>query len=634
MALTIEEQKEFKALEGMSPAKESPSVGLSATEELEMKYLESLGSDEVNGSGGVGGIEARPLTPTEIAEQEKLEIYNKMIRSGEIKPTKTLKSKAGEMVGRLGAESVGAYGFAKAAGKLPIQSPRLKGLVVLGASGLGAGLASMGYTGYEQTFTKRGKEMSLGEIYNEQAIDGIKSAAAEVTGRVGMKFIGKTLRPVAKKLVPGAKKVSREFLKRGAVLTPAQATESRILDTLESIAEGSFAGGGKLQWLKRITQPQALGSYVDDVSKQIGKGVRSNLSPEEVGDLIQSTISGKRTIFKSTAKAAYGKVDDLAKGVIVDLKPLKAYASGQLKKAATRKGIGSTQAGDALLKKVMMLDDTISFKNAQGLRSALLDEKGAMSITKDKALGLASKLIGLTDNVMESGGGKLAPEAKNAWRVANKFYRTGSERFNKKIIKNLVKTLDENPEIAVKKIFRPNASRQIKAVKDLMTPSSWRNVKSAYFEDLLQKSADADGVVSGNKFLGILNGMGDDTLKSIYTQEELLNIKTVGKMAQLIQKPTGGGGKMLIQLAQPGALLNIMQGGSLQGTSATIVAAPYVISRIFSSKTGSKLLSTGMKTPIGSEAAAGLTTRILAEIAKTKMEIKKEKAGNKIPTEL
>lgn len=586
---------------------------------------------------GVSGIISEPVDPQEQAQFERQEWLRAKIAAGDIEPVppsywERLRGEIPQMAGGTVGGIAGAKAGAMAGARIPAGHPLLKGGAVLGGAVLGAGIGGMGGKGYQQYYrmTRPGsKPMTLGEIYTEQAIAGIEEAASELAGRGIAKVGGKILAPVRKRLLPGASGLSKRLLKRGAHLTPAQMTESRIIDTVEGMAEKSFFGGGKLQRLKTLTQPKAFTKYVDDIVEQISRGAKTNLSPEDVGDLLLDTIEGKRTAFKATAKAAYGRVDKLSKGTRVNLQPLKEFAKRSMRQAKIRKGIGSTQAGDTLLGKVLQLDDFVTFKQAQSLRSALLDERSAMAVTRDKAIGLAKQFTRLTDDAMEAGANNFSDvsEAINAWRIANKFYREGQEKFNKKIIKSLSKTLAENPEVAVKKIFRPQASRQIKVIKDLVDKGTWQQLKTANLEHIIRESADADGVVLGKTFLSKLNKLGDDTIKMIYNPQELASIRSIGKMGEILQKPTGGSGGMVIQLMQAGAAMNLLTGGVPQLTreSAAVLIAPPVLSRMIANPTFSKWLGSGFRMPRSSPAAAALVTRILKAKVKIEREMKAEK---------
>jgi len=588
---------------------------------------------------GISTLTAPSIISSEpyINQDEQERWLQEKIASGDIEPIspsfwKRFRSEIPQMAGGTVGGLAGAKAGAMAGAKIPAGHPYLKGAAVLGGAALGAGLGGMGGTGYQQFYriTHGSKPMTLRDIYTEQAIAGIEEAASELIGRGIAKGGAKLLAPFKKRLLPGARGLNKVLIKRGAHLTPAQMTESRIMDTIEGMSEKSFLGGGKLQRLKTLKQPAAFSRYIDDVIEQINRGAKNNLSSEEIGDLLLDTIQGKELAFRTTAKTAYAKVDRLTGRTQVSTASLKDFARKVMQRSAARKGIGGTQAGDTLLKKVLQLDDVITFKQAQGLRSALLDEQWAMATTRDKAIGLTKQFIKLTNDSMEKSAKDLSPDALKAWRVANKFYKTGKQTFNSKIIKSLTKNLSENPEVAVRKIFQKDATKQIRLVKNLVDKKTWQTLKVAYLEETLRQSADVDKIIFGKSFLNRLEKVGKPTLKEIYNGQELQSIRSIGKLATMMQKPTGGSGGMLIQLTQAGAVLNLGRmavGGApaLSGESGAILIGPPILSRMLANPKWSKWLSTGIKLPKGTPAASAMATRLSRVIMQIKREQAKEK---------
>lgn len=601
-------------------------------------------------------ITATPISPIEQEEWERAESRHQQrqwlrekISRGEVEPVKpTIWQRFKPHIPRVAGATVGGIVGAATLGPDPtdiITVPAAYTATAKFVGGvIGAGIGGAGGKGYQQAYrmTRPGaRPMPLGRLYKEQAKAAGVSMAEEAGGRLVVGAAGKVLAPFKRRLIPGAAKVSKVLAKRKAILTPAQATESRIVDTLEGMAEKSFIGGGKLQRLKRVAQPAALKGYIDDVVKAISKGARKELSPEDVGTLLMDTIEGKRQIFKATARAAYSKVDKLTGIAKVSLSPLKKRAADFGRIAAKRKGVGATQAGDTLLNKILKLDNVITFKEAQSLRSGIIDEISAMSLTKDKAIGMAKQFLKITDDAMSGAAKDLSPEALNAWRIANKFYRYGGARkgvgiipgmtdFDSKIVRGLVKSLGDNPEKAVKTIFRPGASKQIRIIKKIADKKTWNSLRTAYLQQILTESADVDKVILGKSFLSKLEKIGKPTLKEVFSDQEIRSIRLIGETAHLIGEPVGGSGGMLIQLMQGGAVVNMARmalGGPAFGvrTSAAVVIGPPVLSRMLANRYWAHLLSFGMKLPRSSPAAATLAIRIEEVVRKIKKEIAAEK---------
>ena len=107
------------------------------------------------------------------------------------------------------------------------------------------------------------------------------------------------------------------------------------------------------------------------------------------------------------------------------------------------------------------------------------------------------------------------------------------------------------------------------------------------------------------------------------------------------RKKAEGGGRMLIQLAQGGALIQIGGGllaaGGAAGDSPTamwtgvgIMVAPEVMARMMLNKTGAKLLTEGLRMPLGSRTVGALSTRILREASYHAMKIREEGGDGRI----
>ena len=480
----------------------------------------------------------------------------------------------------------------------------------------------------------------------------LRQGGAELAGVGGNAVIGKAIAPFAKKVIPGALEANVELMKRGAGLTPAQMTNSRLLDTLEGISENALIGSGKISDLKRLSQPAAMSKFVEDVSNEFSEGA-TKLTPEEAGTLLLDTISGKKQAFKAQANQFYKVVDDLTKGQVVnqqvskdvqgkildaagkpvisqvsesipkevggvrvDLSQLKKFAEQRNVVAAARNKIGSTEAGDTLLNKALGLDNEISWQQAADLRSAFLDEFDSMEFTRDKGASIAKQFMKITDKAMESAATKLKPEALTAWRAANEFYKNGQEQFNSKIIKGLSKTLKEKPELLVSSIFKPNASKQIRIVKDAVGQDAFNKIRSSYLEKIMTDATNTDGVLMGKSFLNKFNGLGDSALKEVFDSGEISLIRNMGNAAALSQNKTGGGGSMLVQLTQYGALANFAGGSHFKGTSAALVFTPAMLSQMLTNKKATYWLTKGLKTPVGTKESFAITARLAEEAAR------------------
>ena len=473
----------------------------------------------------------------------------------------------------------------------------------------GAGIASVPLAAAGGAIGEFGKQLLEDEpvsptgIVKEGAIQGVLQGF----GLAAAKSAGFILAPLANKLVPEVEGLVRYFRKFGGEFTPGMRTESYLVDSAEKIAEGSLFGGNQILHHK-IGLRKASDAAVDDIVNRIG----TKLTPEETGGLLNDAISGKFELFKEASSKMYSNVDAIVGKARVDLTPLKAFAKDRQFIVESRKGIGSTAAGDSLLDKVGKLDDTVTFEQAQSLRSAFYDELGSAQVTKDKAAGLAKKFLSLTDHGMERAATNMGPDALDAWRSANKFYREGKGLLRSKFI---TKMIAKDPELAVKAIFQPGKVSQISNVKKVVGENSeaWKNLKGSYLESIIR---DATGVESGElvgkRLLSSLKKMGDPALNKIFTPKELSDIRSVAGIKSVLQRDTGGGGKMLVQIAQGGAVVSLAT-GAFPKSGTAILLGPYAMGRLLMSKTGGKWLTEGLKVPAGAAHAVAVSERLIME---------------------
>lgn len=597
---------------------------------------------QVGGEVAPQRIISEPVDPEDARQVRQSEFLLRGLTSGEIQPTDpTFFQRLKADLPQVGGGTAGALAFERAARPLAQQIPHPLGQAGarLGAAVLGAFVGGAGGKGFQQTFrmTRPGaKAMTLGEIFTEQAIAGIEEAGSELVGRGLAKGIGVGAKAIGRRIVaPGAKEAAKLLRKSGLGITLAQATDNRIIDLFESIAEGSLIGGGRLQKLKTIRIPaaitRAVGSLSDDFAKSTGR-----LSGEEIGDILLDTINKKNTAFKRASRSIYSQVDKLirssgATGNIVDVAPLKKFAQRRLQ---SKVRVLRSATGDTLLDSIINLPDRVTFKQASSLRSALLTQARNMTATKDVALGITKQLSKMSDTAIDKAGRQLAPEALAMKRFADKFHRQGKEVFNSKIIKSLGRTLADNPEKAVPRIFQKGASKQIRLIRNTVDEPTWNALKHGYVESILTQSKNADGNFIAKSFL---NKLDDDVLKASFTGDEIASLKNLGRAVSVLQKPTaqfGATGKLVIAIAQAG----ILTGGAFTqrpGQAALIAFSPIAFARIATNKKWSRLLIEGMRDPVKKSVALTRLLRIASgidlDIAKKRQE-RKQITGPTQPT--
>ncbi len=577
--------------------------------------------------GQVLTSEFAPIPPEQLQQERQLEFLQRGLMEGQIQPTdptffQRLKADLPQLAGGTVGGIAGAKAGAMAGSRIPAGHPLLKGVAITGGAALGAFLGGAGGKGIQQTFRMNqpgARPMTLRELYTEQLIAGLEEAGSELAGRglaKGLGIVGrKVLAPIGRKIVaPGAKEAAKLLRKSGLGITLAQATDNRLIDLMESIAEGSLLGGGKLQKLKTIQIPAAITRAVRDLSDDFAKST-GRLTGEEVGEVLLDTLNKKNTAFKRASRSIYSQVDKLVKrsgavGEIVDVTPLKKFAQSRLQ---SKVRVLRSTTGDTLLDSIVNLPDRVTFKQASSLRSALLTQSRNMSVTKDVALGLTKQLSKMSDGAIDKAGRQLAPEALAMKRFADKFHRTGKEIFNSKIIKGLSRNLADNPEKAVPRIFQKGASKQIRLIRNTVDEPTWDALKHGYIETLISSSKNADGAFIAKSFL---NKLDDPILKASFSPSEIASIKTLGKAVSVLQKPAaafGATGRLVIAISQAG----ILTGGAFAqrpGKAALIAFSPAAFARIATNKKWSRLLIEGMRDPVKGATALVRLARIATDI--------------------
>jgi len=452
-----------------------------------------------------------------------------------------------------------------------------------------------------------------------------EEAGGELFGRGLAAGAGKLLRPFRSKLIKQAPELAELAQKYGTHLTPGQLTDAWTADTLETIADASFFGGRRMKKLKLRGQPEAIGRYAEDLADAFTKRTRKVLDPDSIGRLVDDVLSGRARQFRTQATALYTQLDKLSGGVTVDITPLQAFATKRLGVTRELAGIGETEAGDKLLKRVLRVGlepetTEVPFKVARELRTRLMREED---------IGLAKHLTKLLDESMEKAAKTKGGDLYKGWRTVNKFYRKGMERYHNKIIEGLVKVVEDRgePEKVIPYIFKNKGVSRIKAVKAAVGADSkaWRTLKAKYVEDLLDVKP---GRIIGTDIPDKFHRMGETTLKEIFHPDELEAIRKLGGFATLIggkaSKEMATGGSMVVQLVQGGAVLSVLT-GKFRDIATPIFVLPEVVSQLATHKTTAKWLSEGFDLPVRMPEAAALSARLLNAVRRAEKDIRRKK---------
>lgn len=461
---------------------------------------------------------------------------------------------------------------------------------------------------------------------------------------VGRKIIG----GARKTLIPGAERLSRKLTDAGRKLgirtrlLPAQASENQLIDTIQGIGENSLIGSNTVFQFKR-GQLKTAENIIEGLSDEIVEGA-SKTSIDDVASLVFDTIEDRGISHSVAARHLYKAVDDITAGARVNIRPIKTLAQEILEKADKAGRIGQTPTSLNLLDTIINdVDDVVSFETAQDVRSGLLDilRKGESKLTPDpKAVGIVKRITPRIDKAMQTAAKDISPEAEQMWRKANNFWKQGKSTFHNKMVKKLMRTLPDNPEVVSKSVFRPNATKSILRVRRAAGEKAFREIKASWIEQLAREAATVDpsavagiGETAGNKMLRKFNGLGQSALDAAFTKKEQGAIRDSARLLGIVQARTGGHSGAL-RFVQGSALAGIVASPfvpnetasrSIGITGGVILLGPAVLGRLMTNPTFAKLLSEGLKAPVGTQQSIALTARLVRNVMQARREINKER---------
>lgn len=614
------------------------------------------------------------------------EMTTDLIRRG--RPTSLAKG-----IAEYAPETLGAAALVTAGA--PATIPSAMALAALGgAGGRGYQLASRSLTGAPGAPQLKPGEIVSGEALRDVAGAGVRQGVAEGLGRIVLRTIGRVIRggmfkPTEEAAGPLLER--RESIKAarlagnkvdllkargtpprdlmeayGGRYTAAQMTDSRVIDVMDNMAQGSFFGGGTMD-RAYLAQQKSLKEMGDTVADAIMREGQEQLTDRQLGQLFVDTVNDGRTAFKASAEKMFRNVDDIVyegmqKGAqqifpkqaagmaekmartpkpteygYVNTKPIAERASQILSEYKRISNIGKSEAGGTFLDKVASIPERLSFGDAQLLRSGLLEEVRNLAKEGGQGLRFARELAGLTDSQMERSAANLGGEALEAWRSANKFYKFGKTNFDSTFIQKLASNEKTNWSEVGDLIFRSGddeavreARRAIRAAsfttreapKPVEFQKTWRQMQAGYYESLLKKNTDP---LTGNlKAEGLLKDLSnrktERTIKAAFSNDQLNAIRNFAKVAHLADpKNRAHSGVNMIQWAQGGAILALTNPfdivpddmeGLIRKVGGGILIGPYVISKMLTNPMATRWLIQGIRTPIASGAAGGLGARL------------------------
>ncbi len=486
----------------------------------------------------------------------------------------------------------------------------------------------LGQAGSQTAQELAGQEpLEIGPAVKDIVGGGLEQGGGELlgfgAGSVLKRIGGPFRRTVETKVLPAL----RQLAIRGGLVSPAKFTDSAILDAIHGFAEGAIAGGrGRLIKADQINQ-EVIERWADEIAERFV----TTGSIDEVGEILIKAIGEQDEAYFATAQVLYDRVDDLAGDALVSTKGLKDFARRELERRG--KGLPALRSptGQNLLEQILELDDFVPFSQAQFDRSELIKLSAPiMETRKDIVKGVTKQLSKRYDQAMQEAARGTSSETLDAWRAANKFWKTGRKTFRSKFIRSL---LQKDPEKILGSIIKPNNQglSNIRRLKAAIKGDVQANkaMQSGFIQRMMSDATDPQtGVIVGKRLNAQAKKFGQTTFEEVLTREQIRSLDDFATAAAVSQRTVSTPGKFAIMLAQFGAIMLTRDPTS----TAVILIGPAVLAQLLTRKSTARWLTIGLRAPAGSAQALNAVTKISAAMAREGLEAETEQAPS-LPTE-
>ena len=529
------------------------------------------------------------------------------------------------------------------------------GVAVGGIAGgaLGAGLGGAAGKGYQQVYRGLTGREDIPKTSYEAAVEmtraGGEEAAWDLGGQLVGRVIGKAYHFIRPKAVDDIEKLAVKLEKAGGQMTAAQRSDSWVLHQLDSLTRGSLTGSGRMQAIDTLNEA-ALNNIEGELRRNISKNVSAHLSDQELGQLFLDTAKQGRNAHRTVVGEMYGGFDDLVpvkqmgdelvnpvstKGMKEKLTPFRA----QLERI---KYAGESTDSKKLLDTIFAQDETLTFSDAQALRSNLLDAQRNLegSIGKSKISSKVNTVVDEITKAMDEAALLESPATQAKYRAIKKYANKGYKTFDNKFISDLIIAEKKNPERIGEYIFRTGNVQEINQVKKALRTAAvidktkgisydkvWSQMQSGYLDNVLRRSSVPGEVAAGATTVEmatqgldvsgarLLKEFTDPkkarTLAAAFSREQRESILEFAKVAERTQRKPSGSLGMLMQLTQGGAIIGAATGSLEPGEAGALFVAPLVLSRLMTNPKTARLLATAMKTPNTN----GRATAVMSQLA-------------------
>ena len=500
-----------------------------------------------------------------------------------------------KFTGELGVPIAGAIAGAQKGRQLlrPLGRRAEAGGAIIGA-GVGAfggslaGEASLGRKPSIQRASEFGTVSALGEA--------IPAAATLIRPGIGAGLAGST-------------RTATEAGELGVNVTRAQRTQGALVSSIENILRRALFGAKSrfLSFDKGVNR--GLRQAADDIAKGLSDLPDDAARSKFLQDSLNAVESRAGEIINQGKAKLFEKIGN--EQVILnrsEILPLLRQLKRGLGSLKGRETFGTAQ--DVIQEVLTRFDSgKLSVREADTIISQIFDLTSSGQVTIGKgALKQVSKE--LFNGIERTATSSKATKEFAEFSSARANFRFVKETLENKLVDSLVKL--KTPELLGRLMARPGIGSRIGNLNQILSRKELNAARRSFFENLIDKATIrnlddiSEGAVSGDKFISMLDDVGDITLGKIFEPEQLAAIKKFGRVANVanlspeITKPVSGQSVSLLSFAQ-GAQLSALVGGVATGalidapTGALIaggaLVAPAAVARLLANPKGVDLLT-------------------------------------------
>jgi hypothetical protein len=476
---------------------------------------------------------------------------------------------------------------AEFASKLPIGHPLLKGVAMVGAGAVSAGVG--------QVFGEIGEDVWKGTAvdYRKALEEGVETAKWDAAGGLVLGSLGtitkKALRTAGIESTDDAVKSARKLLQEyGADLTWYQTTGTKLSAIVEGI--GLVGLGGK------EILDTAIKKQENALEKQLSKFFTPTGS-QEFGDNIINIMNDARSSLSKSYGSQYDAIYEAGAKIPVDLTKYNREIIDQIKsRAGARKTIGAAESNSFINEVNTVATDLIDVTNMADLNNTIKELKRIRRAADDAggAVGregrrYASKQIKSLEKVMGNSAQKLAPDLKKKLDFLNFNFAKAIGRLESRTMMTAVRRdpsevgswVYRNPDKAKDFMRFLGQARSLKTLDKAQYDKALSDYRSGYIKTLIrEEGASLDDMVRLSH--NLKKGKNREKLRSIVGLPVEKRLEAIMNAAELTQKRAAGKLSLIVASKQAESVKQLALIGSavVSPTAAiTLLTGPLAMAK-------------------------------------------------------